>query len=176
MAVQMKKAFGILLVVMLAGCGYSARSALPARLKTIYIESFKNKIDYTSERLQEIYLPLLEVKVRDAIVKRYMFDGNLRITDPDKADLILKGELVGYQKEPLRHTENQDVEEYRVRILVNLILWDSEEGEPMWTEGGFAGEGDYFVSGPNAKSEDSAVQAAMTDLARRIVERTVEYW
>ena len=45
-----------------------------------------------------------------------------------------------------------------------------------WTESNFVGETTYFTSGSLAKSENVAIQDALTDLARRIVERTIEDW
>jgi hypothetical protein len=46
----------------------------------------------------------------------------------------------------------------------------------MWKYDRFIGEATYFVTGAQATSEESAVEEATTDLARRIVERTVENW
>jgi len=40
----------------------------------------------------------------------------------------------------------------------------------------FTGNTSYFTTGTQAKSEATAVNDALTDLARRIVERTVEQW
>ncbi len=159
------------------GCGYSARSALPNSIRTIYVEDFKNKINFTDENKRDIYFPLLEVDVRNAVIDRYLFDGDLRIADADTADLILQGELVRYERSPLRYTDNNDVLEYRVQIFVNLNLLDARnDKEPIWVEPDFAGEATYFVSGPQAASEASAVKVAIDDLARRIVDRTVENW
>ena len=42
-----------------------------------------------------LYVPLLETNVRTAIIDRFLFDGNLHIADPDKADLVLNGDLIG---------------------------------------------------------------------------------
>ena len=157
-------------------CGYSLRSAMPANFRTIHVQPFKNNVKYTVEDGRNLYLPLLEVKVRDAVVSRYLFDGNLRIAESDDADLILRGELTGYEKGGLRFSDNDDVQEYRIHIFVTIELYDTQKKEVVWKEEGFAGEATYFVSGPKAKSETSAVDDAVTDLARRVVERTIENW
>jgi hypothetical protein len=159
-----------------SGCGYSARSALSSSLKTIHVELFDNQVDFTSEGQRNVYLPLLEVKVRNAIVDRFQFDGNLKIAKGDNADLVLKGSLTSYERDALRYTDADDVEEYRVRVVVSLVLLKSGQEEPRWTEPSFGGEATYFVTGASATSEDSAVVEAMEDLARRIVERTIEDW
>lgn len=158
-------------------CGYSLTSALPANFRTIYVEPLKNNITYTSDGGRNLYLPLLEVKVRNAIINRYLFDGNLKIAAPEESDLTLKGELKRYDRGALRYAENnQDVQEYRVQIFVSLELWDNHTNELVWKEEDFVGEATYFVTGALAKSEDAAVGDAITDLARRIVERTIENW
>ena len=69
-----------LLSLSFQGCGYSTRSNLPTQIKLIYVEPFKNAIAYTTESKRNIYLPLLEVKVKNAVVDRFQFDGNLKIS------------------------------------------------------------------------------------------------
>ncbi len=166
----------VLLCALVAGCGYSARSLLPSRFKTIHVHPFKNKITYTAEEARETYLPLLEVKIRNAIADRFLFDGNLKVDNSEEADLLLKGELIGYHRDGLRYTENEDVQEYRIRIEVSLQLWDREKNELLWEEPSFSGDTTYFLTGPLAKSETVALEDALTDLARRVVERTIEDW
>lgn len=168
--------FYFALCAVISGCGYTTKSTLPKNIKTIYIEPFKNSIDFTTGTRRNVYLPLLEVDTRNAVVDRFLFDGNLSIAKPEEANLILKGELKDYQRSGLRFTDNDDVEEYRVHITVSLELWDTKNEKVSWAEPSFVGEATYFVIGPQVTSEDSAVDEAITDLARRIVERTVEDW
>jgi len=177
----MKKILQLFLVIVLTlsltGCGYSTRSLLPSNLKAIYIEPFKNKVSYIDESIRNLYLPLLEVKVTNAVVDRFLFDGNLDIKDADQADLILKGELLNFERHPLRYIENtEDVEEYRINIVVSLVLWDTQDEEVVWEEPSFVGDTTYFTTGTLTKSEATAVEDALVDLARRVVERTIENW
>lgn len=164
----------------LAGCGYTTRSMISAEYKTIYIKPVANKIDITREAdaalKYKIYRPLLDTEVTKAIIDRYVFDGNLKPVKSEDADLVLESELVDFRKEPLRYTENDDVEEYRVNVTINMSLYDTKKKEAVWQEKGFTGSQTYFTTGPNMKSEDTATNEAIVDLARRIVERTVEDW
>ncbi len=166
----------LLSLILSSGCGYTTRSTLPKTIKTIHVELFKNEIGYTTENNRSVYLPLLEVKVRNAITDRFLFDGNLKIAESERADLILKGALKAYERTPLRYTDDGDVQEYRVHITVSLECRNIKTEESSWTESGFVGEATYFVTGALARSEESAVDDAIKDLARRIVERTVEDW
>ncbi len=171
------------LLVTIMGCGYTTRSMISDKFKTIYIVPFVNKIDITKETdagyKYKIYRPMLETDITKAVTNKYLFDGNLRPAKSGSADLILKGELVEFRRDPLRYTDNNEVEEYRINIIVNLSLWDTKENKLVWEENGFTGDFTYFTSFTTSgtpKSEDVAVNDAINDLARRIVERTVEQW
>lgn len=157
-------------------CGYSTSSLLPGNLKTIYIEPIKNSIDYTAEGVRNLYIPLLEVKVRNAIVSRFLLDGNLKIVEKEKADLVLKAELLSYNSDELRVSDENTVDEYRITITISLELFDVPKKEVRWREASFSGGETYNVTGSLAKSEETARQEATEDLARRVVERTIEDW
>ena len=171
------------LLVTIIGCGYTTRSMISDKFKTIYIVPFVNKIDITKETdagyKYRIYRPMLETDITKKVTNKYLFDGNLRPVKTESADLILKGELVEFRRDPLRYTDNDEVEEYRINILVNISLWDRKENKLVWQENNFTGDYTYFTSFTTSgtpKSEDVAVNEALDDLARRIVERTVEQW
>jgi hypothetical protein len=168
------------LIYAVAGCGYTTRSMISGKFKTIYITPFVNKVDMTSEIYTSgkyrIYRPKLETDITKSVVDKYLFDGNLRPVREESADLILKGELIDYRKDPLRYDDNDEVTEYRINLVVNISLWGRKENKEVWEEKGFTGSSAFFTTGAQAKSEDAAVNDALTDLARRIVERTVEEW
>ena len=169
-----------LLIIFISGCGYTMRTLLPAKYKNIHISHFKNKTAITEEtRDQErlrVYYPLLEIKITNSVINRFIFDGNLKVTRSQNADLILSGELISYSRDPLRYDNDRNVEEYRLNIAVNLSLQDAETGEILWEETNFVGDTTYDRTGANAVSESTAIEDAITDLVRRIVERTIENW
>ncbi|MCU0666539.1 MAG: LPS assembly lipoprotein LptE [Candidatus Omnitrophica bacterium] len=173
--------FSLFLAVLLsAGCGYTTRSLLSGQYKTIYIAQFENKMDFTDAALSgnkyKLYKPGLETDVAKATSSRYMLDGNLKPTQEQSSDLVLRGSLVDFRRDPLRYTDSDDVYEYRLNVVVDLKLYDRHKDEVLWEEKGFTGDYTYFTSGPAAKSESVAINEAVNDLARRIVERTVEQW
>ena len=162
------------------GCGYTARPALAPHLKTIYIKPFVNKIDVTelitgNERFP-IYRHQMEVDLTNAVINRYQFTGLLRPTTAERANARLEGELVAFRRDPLRYDPSQRVEEWRLNLVVNLRFIDQTTQTLLWEEENFTGDTTYFALGANAESESSALNRAITDLAKRIVERTVENW
>lgn len=170
----------LILALSIAGCGYTTRSLLPSEYKTIYVDNVKNSINVTAEqdnlRMYRGYRPGMEVDVTKSIIDRYLFDGNLKVASEEKADLILKSEMTDFKRDALRYDANDNIEEYRVKIVVNMELQDAKTGKTLWKENSFAGETTYRTSGTMVKTENAAVNDAINDLARRVVERTIEAW
>lgn len=164
----------------IAGCGYTTRSMIANQFKTVRIEPFVNRVDIANESYAankyRIYRPTLETDITQSVVNKFLFDGNLRPVKDESADLFLKGELVEFRRDPLQYSDSDTVTEYRLNIVVNIGLWDKKENKLLWEEKNFTGTATYFTTGANVKTEDSAINDALSDLARRIVERTVEQW
>jgi hypothetical protein len=161
----------------LAGCGYTTRSMLASRYSTVYVPPFISSIDITREmdvgNKYKLYRPGLETEITKALKNKFLFDGNVKPGGIETSDLELKGELVEFRRDPLRYNSSDDVEEYRLNLVVNISLWDKKENKLLWEEKNFTGDTTYF---PAQKSEDAAINDAMSDLARRIVARVVEEW
>ncbi|MEW5758961.1 MAG: LptE family protein [Candidatus Omnitrophota bacterium] len=167
------------LVSILAGCGYTTKTALAPDLKTIHIDPFKNKINFTSEGSRSIYKTYtagVETTLTNSLVDRFIIDGSLRVVSSKNADLILSGELIDYRKDPVRYNADNEVEEYRVNILVDVRLYDSRNNKMLWELNNYGGDTSTFVEGNLEKSDDTIVREASFDLVRRIVEKTVEAW
>ena len=164
-------------VLLAAGCGYTTRSMISNKYHTIHVPPFTSTIDITREtdvgNKYQLYRPGLETEITKTLTNKFLFDGNVRPSDKNSSDLELKGELVEFRRDPLRYTSSDDVEEYRLNLVVNISLWDKKENKQLWEEKGFTGDTTYF---PASKSEDAAIKDAFDDLARRIVARVVEEW
>ena len=162
------------------GCGYTARPGLLPQLKSIYVKPFANKIDLTQftlgDRQFPVYRHRMEIDLTNAVINRFQFTGLLRPANPDHANSRLEGELVQFRQDPLRYDASQQVEEWRLNLVVNLRFFDQATNTLPWEELNFTGDTTYFALGPNTESESAALDRAMTDLARRIIERTVENW
>ena len=168
------------LAVGLSGCGYTATRILPAYYRTIYIEPFQNRIPITKDVTEKIGFvtnyPEIEEKVTQGVINRFLFDGNLRVTNqPEKADLVLTGLVFDFYRQPLRRKEDDTVEEYRLNLSASLTLRD-KTGKTLLQEPAMVGDVTYFLTGPSARSEAAAVEDLITDFSRRVVEWIIEYW
>jgi hypothetical protein len=100
----------------------------------------------------------------------------LRPAGPSQADARVEGQLVEFRRDPLRFNASQQVEEWRLSVVVNVWFYDQHANILMWEEGGLTGDATYFALGGQAESENAALDRAVQDLARRVVERVVESW
>lgn len=165
------------------GCGYTTHAVNKGPYKTICIDQFTNKVDILSENNTSLsqrfrtYHPMMETDMHTAVVNRFMFDGGFRIVDKNEADLILKGDLIDYIRDVVRYENNQqDVAEYRISLVMHLTLYKKGQDTPLWDEPHFIGDATYFTSGSQAKTESQALNDAITDLSRRVIERCVDNW
>ncbi len=181
---NMKKEYRFLslvfIVLYLLGCGYTTGSLLPSHLKTVYIETFKNMIDVSKEPSDKqgfmIYRPGVENDVTRKIIDQFIFDGNLRVVKKEDADLILRGGLKKYYKQPLRYDRFDNAEEYRIIVVVDIELFDAVGNKLMWKENDFIGYDTYRLAGAFASDEQEAREGAIEDLAEKTVEKVIEAW
>ena len=170
-----------LLTMFLAGCGYTTGSVLPAHIRTIYVKPFSNEIDITKEVTDidryKIYRPTLEIDITKAVVNRFLYDGTLRVVEEKDADVVLSGAIISFKREPLRYTEDDEIEEYRLRIAAKVVFEDRRKEKILWEETvSNRKTNTYFTQGSEAKSEIEALDETIEDVAKRIVNRTVEAW
>ena len=166
--------------LLLVGCGYTTRPGLASHLTTVYVKPFVNTIDFTQLDTDQSRFPIyrhrMEIDLTNAVVSRFQFTGLMRPASQDRASARLEGELLQFRRDALRYNASQQVEEWRLNVVVNVRFIDQTNNTVLWEEDGFTGDTTYLALGANAETESTALDRATTDLARRIVERTVENW
>ena len=170
---------GICFLLCVSGCGYTTRAYI-GPYQTIYVAPFKNNVDIAKTKVEYAnyagYYPLLESTITNAVVDRFIFDGSLKTVRENEADVIIKGALVSYVRGAARYAENnEDVNEYRVTITVEVEFYNNDTQKLIWQKH-ISGDSSYFTTGTQALTEKQALDSAITDLSRRIVEAVVEAW
>lgn len=155
------------------GCGYTQKTVLPKDIKTIHVETVKNKIPIN--RLYA-YQPGIEMMLTNSIVHRLEQDGNLKVVNRKDADAILETYLVRFEQEGLRFNSLERVEEYRLFAVVSARLVDGKTGDTLWEESNFNGDAEYFVSGVRSIAREEAAIRVSDKLASNLVDRIVEDW
>ena len=157
----------------LSACGYTQEARLPSGIKTIAVSTFKNEIP---PKEQFAYRPGLEIELTNAIIDRFIFDGNLKVVDESKADAVLEGSIITYEQEGVRFDRLESIEEYRLFLVVKFKLTDRRTQQVIIEEPNFSGRAEFFISrSPNAVRR-TAANSATFDLARNLVDRIVEEW
>ena len=161
------------LLLLVSGCGYTQKMALPQDIKTIYVDTVQNKIPIESVYA---YVPGLEMMTTNAILRRLERDGNLRVVTREKADAILHCDLISFDQEGVRFSNLERVQEYRLFVTIAMRLMDAKTGRVIWEEPNFSGDSEYFVSDVKSPPREEAAQRAVDRLARNVVDRIVEDW
>ena len=165
--------WGLVVAMALSGCSYTRKTVLPRNIKTIYVETVKNKLD--AEKLYA-YQPGLEMDITNAVIQRLQQDGTVKVVEQKKADAILKTDLVSLEQEGLRFTSLEGVAQYRLFIVVRLNLVEAKTGNVIWEEPNFSGDTEYYVTTVTSIGEQKAAVDAVHRLAYNIVDRIVEDW
>jgi len=163
----------LFLSMITSGCGYTNQAVLPANIQTIYVQTVKNKIPVKSIYA---YHPGLEMQITNAILNRLHQDGNLKVVTRDDADAVLEADLIRFEQEGVRFDSLEAVEEFRLFIVLTLVLRDGKTGDVIWKEANFSGDTEYFVSNVRSIARGEAVDRAIGELARNVVDRIVEDW
>jgi len=150
------KKFLIFSITLILGCFYSLKPPLPEGIKTIGVESFTN----TSER------PGIEVSVTQSFIDGIIGDRRIPLKDPDKCDLLIKGEIKRYLRTPLGVMGEGEVYSYKV-IINARIKFFKKDGTELFKEKEFSGEAVYDV---REKTEDEAINEAAKDLAIKVIQ------
>jgi outer membrane lipopolysaccharide assembly protein LptE/RlpB len=163
----MRRQAFLLLLLAVAGCGYSLRGNLPSHIKTIAIPVFVNK---TQE-------PAVENFITQAVVDAFVTSGQLKVVFPEDADAILEGEIVGYRLESLSFDPRANVREYRLLVTLNLQFRDARKNVVLWRQEGLQEKADFRVPGQvtaTISREEAAVRRAAVDIGRSIVNLAVD--
>jgi outer membrane lipopolysaccharide assembly protein LptE/RlpB len=156
-----------LLVLGLAGCGYSFRGTLPDHIKTVAVPVFTNR---TAE-------PAVETFLTSAVIEAYAKNGRLRVVKPEDADAILDGEVVGYSVQSIAFDNQANVRQYRLVVTMNIRLRDVRRSSILFEQQSLREKADFQVLGAVSQTigaEEGAVRSAATEIARSIVSLTID--
>lgn len=174
-------------ILMTAGCGYTTKSSLDEKYQTIFVSAFQN-----TSRQYDLQAPLT-----NAITRKFITDGRLRVVGRDEADLILEGVIRDYRLKGITYDEDDEVTQFLCVVLASARLSEGGTGHVVWEEKTMAGETSFYTraSGqssdrlrgnaeaflPSVRSfsteeENRGASEALEQLASDIFYRTVEPW
>ena len=175
------------LLALSGGCGYSMTSSLDEKYQTIHVAAFKNQ-----SREYDLQAPLT-----NAIIRKFLHDGRLRVVGPSEADLVVDGSIMDYILRGLSFDRNDDVTQFEMLVVARVQVTDTRTGDVLWEEQNMIGEtsfataftgasadrlrGNTQVFLPTVRSfqtveENQAAAEALARLATDIFYRTIEPW
>ena len=167
----MKALLATLICFALGGClGYHIGPVKPYYLRdvhTIAVPTFKN----------HTLVPRIDVLVTDTVIKQLQQDGTYQITNGDKADATLTGEISRITRAPARSVRGNVLAttEFSLWLVVKFSLTD-RAGKQLVPPNDVIGTTTFFVSSDVTSDERQALPLATEDLANRLVTQISEGW
>ncbi|MGD8717842.1 MAG: LptE family protein [Candidatus Zixiibacteriota bacterium] len=160
-------AFVIILTATLACGPYTFNPNLPGHIKSVAIPLFKNPrtFKYGAERV-----------LTDAVINEFVADGSLDVAGENVADSKLTVEIVNYKKEALSYDVQEVVKEYNLAVVISATFTDLTTNQVLWQEPSLYESVSYYAVGGRAETEDEALDRLAEELARKIVNRTLQGW
>jgi len=178
----LKALFATLFCFALSGClGYHIGPVKPYYLRDVHaiaVPTFKNRT----------LVPRIEVLVTDTVIKQLQQDGTFQITNGDKADATLTGEISRITRAPARSVRGNVLltTEFSLWLVVKYSL-TGRDGKQLVPPNDATGTTTFFVnsaatsnlqttSGDVTSDERQALPLATEDLASRLVTQISEGW
>jgi len=167
----LKASIATVLCLALSGClGYHVGPVKPYYLRdvhTIAVPTFKNRT----------LVPRIEVLVTDTVIKQLQQDGTFQVTNGDKADATLEGQIDRINRLPSRSVRGNVLAttEFTLGLVVKYSLI-GRDGKPLAGPSQAVGTTSFFVSSDVTSDERQALPLATEDLATRLVSQLSEGW
>jgi len=153
----------IILALVLAGCGiYSFSGSMRSGIETIAVPVFENK---------SVEFGIAE-ELTSGVIDEFVSDNTLKVIPKSNADAILNGTITRYDRVAYTYDENDQVQEYKVNITVNVNL-SKTDGTIVWEEAALNAYGIYSA---DSETEEDGKIRAIAKAAEDIVNLTIRDW
>jgi len=156
-----------ILVVLNHGCGYSVATMNKSGVTKLYIPVFHSNV----------MEPNLGSLVTDTVVKGFLRDGFMKITDKEDSEATLKATITQFDLSPARiRVENEHtVREYYLTIGVEYTVTRTGETKPF-SSGKVIGFTTFFTGDDLINDKRVGVSYAADKIAKELVSRLTESW
>ncbi|MDH3457986.1 MAG: DUF4136 domain-containing protein [Gemmatimonadota bacterium] len=150
-----------------SACLYGfAGGGLPGNIKTVAILPFDNQ---TAE-------PVLVQEVADAVQEAMERRLGLRQASEGTADAVVRGAIVRYEPDLLLSQQPGvggavQVTRRRIRLMINIEIFDQREGRVLWQRSGLSVDGEY-----QPPQEADGRKVALEKLVADIVDGAQSQW
>jgi Lipopolysaccharide-assembly len=159
------------LCLLVGGCGaYSfSSSLLPSHIKTIGIPLMENRTDRRD----------LATALADSLTEAFIHDNTLKVVDERDADAVVEGTILEYNRAPFTYDANENVQTYRVEIVLEARFVDVRKNSVLWEEKHLSQWDTYnfvAVGGQPAETEETAIGRVLAKIRDDILNRSIQGW
>lgn len=166
-------AVGVAVIAGVSACasdpaqGYTARSTIPARVRTVSIPVFDN----------QTFVPGLEVDLTDALIKEIQRTTPLVVVQGGGAESVLSGTITQADLRELTTSGRTGlVQEVGQQLAVDFTWLDARSGRPLSQVRGLQALESFVPQRGVGERVETARQQAAQELARRIVAQLHDQW
>lgn len=142
----------------------------------VYTFNPKGKLDISSVAVERFENRTGEFgfadRLTDIVIDEFIADGNLKVLSRANADAVLIGVLTRYERIVQVFDENDQVQQYKVRLGFEITLRKASDDTEIWKET-MAPEGLYS---PLTETEEDGQRRAAEALVEAIINRTTKSW
>lgn len=160
-------AFGALLMLLTAGCGYSHQAMYPDNVATVSVSILENRTFYQG----------VEFDLTEALIKEIELRTPYKVVSEGAADSAITGRVHTIDQKQLSRTDEGGlVQEIEIRLTADLVWTDKRTGEVIRDRRGLTAVGRYIPSRPVGEPYPIAQHAAVQDMATRFVSAMRADW
>ncbi|MBI4518750.1 MAG: hypothetical protein HY699_23385 [Deltaproteobacteria bacterium] len=149
----------LLLVLLLAGCGYhlaGTSTSLPADVQAVSVGKLEN-------RSREFGL---DQRLAFAFEQEFLRRGQVRVvTDPAGGDAILTGTIRHFETMPISFDANDEALQYQATLVLDLSLRRHRDGQVLWEVRGLRAVEEFSASALVVITSSSQFQRGQLDAA-----------
>jgi len=154
---------GLVTTLAISGCGvYSFSASGQAPFESVSVSLFENEtIEYE-----------LADRLTDAVIDVFIQDNKVEVLEPSRAEAVMHGAIVGYRRDAYTYDQQDNVQEYVVKVSVRVKVVKSDSEDTIW-EKDFYAEGIYDAVG---ETEDDGKSRAIAQITSDILDFTTKSW
>lgn len=151
-------------------CGYrlvGKGGTFPEGVARVAVPPFKN----TTTK------PGLETELAAVLSRKVLETGKVSLAEAGEGDATFRGSITAYLNKALAYNAQGDITERRVTVTATVEFLVRGKEEPLFSQAGVTGKGEYRVSGSlavDASREKEALREAVEELADKVVSLVME--
>jgi len=122
--------------------------------------------------------PQLEAQITNSVIRELQSEGELQVELIARADAIVYGKIVDYQRKSVRALQGEirTVREYRITVTVEIELRDRLTGELLLKPTKVSESADVFIGSDLQSAEIQALPIIGEKLGRKVVTLLADRW